>query len=196
MANWMEIENKLADVLSHDYYRQKHGVTNPREYSRKCVQRAQGSALPAYAGDITVVELKHPVRPGLPARLMRGFDSTRSDSPFGEWWIDSELFERFRRATSTLATALREQKIKDFMRARSAVSHDWSNMAGVCELKLPPDARTPALIGKAHHQAIITNEKDPAYVPNVFLMGGDMQFYVCVRDKSWIRDVSTAVGAA
>ena len=195
MANWTLIEKQLSDILNDDYYRQKHGIGSPCQYARECVQRAQGSALPAYSGEIGVVELKHPVRPGLPTRLMRGFDSTRSHSPYAAWWIDSELFDRFRRATSTMPPALREQKIKAFMRARSAVSHDWSNMAGISELQLPPGSRTPALVGNAHYQAFVNDPKHPDYVPNVFLIGGDLQFYVCVRDRSWIRHLSAAAAA-
>jgi hypothetical protein len=196
MANWMEIEDKLADILSEKYYREAHDIRSTRQCARECVQRAQGSALPAYSGEIAVVELKHPARPGLPTRLVRGFDTTRSHSPFGEWWIDYELFDRFRRATSAMPPATREQKIKAFMRARSAVSHDWSNMAGISELKLPAGSRTPALVGKAHYQAFVTNPKDPDYLPNVFLMGGDLQFYVCIRERSWIWDFAGAAGAA
>jgi len=192
MANWTEIENKLSEILDDDYYRSKYAINLPRQKEKDCVQRAQGSALPAYSGEIAVVELKHPGRPGFPTRLMRGFDTTRSDSRYGGWWIDYELFDRFRRATSNLPAAIRVEKIQAFMRARSAVSHDWSNMAGIAELNLPVGARTPALIGKAHHQALVTNQKDPGYVPNVFLMGGDLQFYLCVHDKGWIRDVSAA----
>jgi hypothetical protein len=196
MANWREIEDKLADILSDNYYRETHNITSARQFARECVQRAQGNALPAYSGEITVVELKHPARLGFPTRLVRGFDTTRSHSPFGEWWIDYELFDRFRRATASMPSAVREQKIKAFMRARSAVSHDWSNMAGISELKLPAGSRTPALVGKAHYQAFITDPKHPAYVPNVFFMGGDLQFYVCVRERSWIQDFSAAAGAA
>jgi hypothetical protein len=195
MANWIEVENKLSDILNHDYYRQKFGITVPRHYAHECVRRAQGSALPAYSGEITVIELKH-AAPGFPTRLVRGFDSSRSDSPFGAWWIDYELFDRFRQATSTMPPKLREQKIKAFMRARSAVSHDWSNMAGIAELDLPVDSRTPALVGKAHYQRLITDPKNPDYVPNVFLIGGDLQFYVCVRDPGWIRPLPALTGAA
>jgi hypothetical protein len=194
MANWPLIEKQLSDILNDDCYRKKLGNSSPHQYARKCVQRAQGRALPTYSGEIRVVELKHPPRPGLPTRLMRSFDSSRS--PYGEWWIDSELFDRFRRATSTMQPALREQKIKAFMRARSAVSHDWNNMAGLSELQLPPGSRTPALVGKAHYQAFVTDPKDPDYLPNVFFIAGDLQFYVCVPDPSWIRLLSAAAGAA
>lgn len=138
----------------------------------------------------------HAARPGSPTRLVRGFDSSRSDSPFGEWWIAYSLFDRFRQATSTMPPKLREQKIKAFMRARSAVSQDWSNMAGIAELDLPVGSRTPALVGKAHYQRLITDPKNPVYVPNVFLMGGDLQFYVCLRNHSWIRPLSASTGAA
>ena len=196
MASWTDVENKLAVILDDDYYRTKHKVIAPRQKARECVQRAQGSAMPAYSGDISVVELQHPARPGLPTRLMRGFDTTRSESRFGGWWIDYDLFDRFRRASSTLPPADRLQKIQAFMRARSAVSHDWSNMGGIAELNLPMNERVPALVGKAHYQAYVTNPKDPAYVPNVFLMGGDRQFYVCLHDRSWIRDFSANAGAA
>ena len=196
MANWIEIENKLSDILNHDYYRQKFGINLPRHYARQCVQRAQGSALPAYSGEISVIELKHAARPGCPTRLVRGLDSRRSNSPFGEWWIDYALFERYRQATSAMPPTLREQKIRAFMRARSAVSEDWSNMAGIAELDLPVGSRTPALVGKAHYQRLVTDPKNPDYVPNVFLMGGDLQFYVCVRNHCWIRPASALTGAA
>jgi hypothetical protein len=192
MANWTEIENKLAYILNDDYYRQKH--ISPPQYARKCVQWAQGSALPPFSGEITVVELKHPARSGLPTRLVRGFDSTRGLS--GSWWIDYELFDRFRRTTSTLPTAIREQKVKAFMRARSAVSQDWNNMAGISELELPTGARTPALVGKAHYQAFISDPKHKDYVPNVFFIGGDLQFYVCVPAPNWIRPLCAGAGAA
>ena len=85
---------------------------------------------------------------------------------------------------------LREQRLKEFMRARSAVSLNWSNMAGISELKLPQSSRTPALRGKAHYQKFID------YLPNVFFIGGDLQFYVCVRDRDWIRDLPATAGAA
>jgi len=102
------------------------------------------------------------------------------------------LFERFRRATAMMPPMEREQKIKAFMRARSAVSHDWSNMQGIAELKLPVGDRTPVLVGKAHHQRLGTDAKHPEYVPNVFLMGGDLQFYICVHKPDWIRERSVA----
>ncbi len=121
------------------------------------------------------------------AKLIRGCDSTREDSLFGGWWIDSALFDRFRSATSGLPAGQREAKIKAFMRARSAVSEDWSNMAAIAELRLPSDSRTPALVGKAHYQRLITDPKHPDYVPNVFLMGGDLQFYICIRERGWIK---------
>jgi len=192
MPNWTQVEKELADVLTDTCYAQRLGGKSPAQHAHECVQRAQGSALAAYSGEITVAELKHPARPGFPTRLVRGYDTTRTYSPYGEWWIDYDLFERFRRATTKMPAGLRAQKVKDFMRARSAVSHDWSNMAGIAELELPPDARTPALIGKAHYQKYITDTKHPEHVPNVFLMGGDTQFYVCFRERSWIRDLPLA----
>ena len=196
MANWIEIETKLSDILNNDYYRQYH---LPPDHAHKCVQRAQGRmpALATFLGVIKVEELKHPARPGLPTRLVRGYDTTRGDlSKYGEWWIDYRLFDRFRRAASTMPPVLRTEKIKAFMRARTAVSHDFSNMAGICELNLPAYARTPALVGKAHYQKLITDPKHGDYMPNVFLMGGDVQLYVCVPDPNWIRDLSATAGAA
>jgi len=187
LANWTDIENQLANLLDDSYYRPKLKGESPRAFAHKCIQQAQGSALPAYSGEIKVMELKHPAAPEHPTHFVRGFDTTRSYSPFGGWWIDYALFDRFRRATATLPPAARDQKIKAFMRARSAVSKDWSNMAGIAELELPADARTPALVGKAHYQRLVTDTKHPDYVPNVFLMGGDLQFFVCIREESWIK---------
>ncbi len=60
MANWTEVENKLALILSDSYYRQKHAITSPDSSAQGFVRRAQGDALPAFSGEITVVELKHP----------------------------------------------------------------------------------------------------------------------------------------
>ncbi len=197
MANWIEVEKKLTIILNDAYYRQNNfGITSPADHARRCVQHAQGSALPSYSGEITVEELQHPSSPGRPTRLVRGFDSAHEESRFGAWWIDSDLFDRFLRATTGMPAADREKKIKAFMRARSAVSHDWSNMAGLAELKLPVGFRTPALIGKAHYQRFITDPKHPDYVPNVFLMGGDLQFYVCVRDHAWIRPLTLKAAIA
>ncbi len=193
MANWIEIERKLSEILDDSYYSQKHGITSPRTFAHTCVQQAQGGALAAFSGEVSVEELKHPAAPNRPTQLVRGVDSTRANSAFGGWWIDSALFDRFRRAASTMPLALREQKIKDFMRARSAVSNDWSNMAAIAELQLPADSRTPALIGKAHHQRLVTDPKHPDYMPNVFLIGGDLQFYVCIRETSWIKPLSLGV---
>jgi hypothetical protein len=187
MANWTEVENKLALILSDSYYRQKHAITSPTGSAQAFVRRAQGDALPAFSGEITVVELKHPGSHDRPSKLIRGCDSTREDSLFGGWWIDSALFDRFRSATSGLPAGQREAKIKAFMRARSAVSEDWSNIAAIAELRLPLDSRTPALVGKAHYQRLVTDPKHPDYVPNVFLMGGDLQFYICIRERGWIK---------
>jgi hypothetical protein len=190
IVNWVDIEDQLFNLLNTDYYRKNSGINSPRDYARKCVIRAQGTALPAYSTEVTVLELQHPARSDRPVRLVRGFDSTHSGSELGAWWIDYNLFERFRRATSRLPPALREEKIKAFMRARSAVSHDWSNMAGIAQLELPLGSRSPALAGKAHYQRLVTDPKHPEYVPSVFLMGGDLQFYVCIRDPGWIRPLA------
>jgi len=196
MANWIEVEKKLFDILNADYYRQGFGISSPRDYARKCVQEAQGSALPSYSGEIDVVELTHSAQPRLPRRLVRGFDTTRQYSPFGGWWIDYELFKRFVRATRTLPHSVREQKIKAFMRARSAISLDWNNMCGIAEMNLPVSARTPAILGKVHYQRFITDPTAPNYLSNVFFIGGDLQYYVCVRDNTWIRGISVEAGAA
>src|SRR5437588_6683689 len=151
MANWTEIENKLSALLSDRYYR-GYLATSSSEHAKICVQKAQGNKLSTFSGEINVVELKHPARAGLPTRLIRGFDSTREESMYGAWWIDYQLFERFRRATSTLPRSSRQQKICALMRARSAVPYDFNNMAGISELNLPVGSRTPAIVGNAHYQ--------------------------------------------
>jgi hypothetical protein len=196
MANWTEIERAVSALLSDDYYR-RYLTTSPRKRAMECVQEARGSKLSAFSGDIKVVELKHPARPGLPIRLVRGFDSTRTDtSMYGAWWIDYELFERFRRATSSMARSTREQKIRVFMRARSAVSYDFNNMAGISELNLPVGSRTPAIVGNTHYQPLVADTGSKEYVPNVLWIGGDRQFYVCIRDPNWIRNISAWSGVA
>lgn len=202
MPNWLDIENKLCDILSDDYYRKTHRILSPRSYARERVAAARGQepALATYTGEVTVVELKHPARPGCPTRLIRGFDTRRCNSLAGSWWIDGELFDRFQRASCTMPTALRDQAIKDFMRARSAVSFDFNNMGGIAELNLPSGSRTPAIAGKAHYQRLITDAKhqeyEKYYVPNVFFIGGDLQFYVCIPDPNWIRVRPLGRGAA
>ena len=195
MANWTEIENKLSALLSDHYY-QGYLATSPREHARICVQRARGDKLSTFSGEISVVELKHPARAGLPTRLVRGFDNTHRDSMYGAWWIDYELFEHFRRTTSTLPRTAREHKIRAFMRARSAVSYDFNNMAGICELTLPVGSRTPAIIGNAHYQPLVADENSKYYVSNVLWIGGDRQFYVCIRDSNWIRQRPGWAGVA
>ena len=195
MANWTEIENKLFALLSDPYYR-SHLTTSPRDHARTCVQNAQGNKLSTFSGEIEVVELKHPARPGLPTRLVRGFDSTRGDSKYGAWWIDYELFERFRRAISTLPRSTLERKIRAFMRARSAVPYDFNNMAGISELNLPVGARTPAIVGNAHYQPFVADTDSKDYVANVLWIGGDKQFYVCIRDPNWVRQRSSLAGVA
>jgi hypothetical protein len=193
MANWTEIENQLSALLSDRYYR-GYLATSPNEHAKICVQKARGNKLSTFSGEINVVELKHPARAGLPTRLVRGFDSTQNQSMYGAWWIDYELFERFRRATSTLAPSSREQKIRAFMRARSAVAYDFNSMAGISELNLPVGSRTPAIVGNAHYQPFVADADSKEYVPNVLWIGGDRQFYVCIRNPNWIRQHSARAG--
>ena len=196
MANWTEIENKLFALLSDRYYQVYLG-TSPREHASFCVQKARGSTLSTFSGEISVVELKHPARAGLPTRLVRGFDSTHNESMYGAWWIDYQLFERFRRATSTLARSSREQKIRALMRARSAVPYDFNNMAGIAELNLPVGSRTPAIVGNAHYQPFVADADCKEYVPNVLWIGGDRQFYVCAPNYgNWIKHLSVSAGVA
>ena len=195
MANWTEIENKLSSLLSDHYYR-GYLAASPREHARICVHKARGDKLSTFSGEINVVELKHPARAGLPTRLVRGFDNTHRESMYGAWWIDFELFERFRRASSTLPRMAREHKVQAFMRARSAVSYDFSNMAEISELNLPVGSRTPAIVGNAHYHPLVADEKSKYYVPNVLWIGGDRQFYVCIRDPNWIRQRPVSAGVA
>jgi hypothetical protein len=198
MPNWFDIEKQLSKILKADYYRRKYGI--PPEsadeyahtYAHKYVEEARGKdpALATYTGEITVLELKHPARSDSPTRFVRAFDTSLGNSNRG-WWIDYALFDRFRRASSMMSLAERDQAIKEFMRARSAVPHDFNKMTGLVELNLPVGERTPALTGKAHHQRIIANPKSEEYkqyyVPNVFFIGGDLQYYICIRDPGWIR---------
>src|SRR5437763_3794436 len=196
MRNWTEIENKLFALLSDRYYLVYLG-TSPREHASFCVQKARGSTLSTFSGEISVVELKHPARAGLPTRLVRGFDSTHNDSMYGAWWIDYQLLERFRRATSTLPRSSREQKIRALMRARSAVPYDFNNMAGIAELNLPVGSRTPAIVGNAHYQPCVADADCKEYVPNVLWIGGDRQFYVCAPNyRNWIKHLSVSAGVA
>jgi hypothetical protein len=189
MTNWKQIEDELSSLLMNDYYRQQLHIADPRKLAHDCVFKAQGSLPPTYSGDVTVNELQHPSRPGHPTRLVRGFDTSRSSSEYGPWWIDYELFERFGRATSSMSPSIRGEKIRAFMRARSAVTYGWNAMDGLAEFNLPLGSRMPAIVGKTHYQPIntVSDPKDPAYAPNVFFMGGDLQFFVCVRPPEWIR---------
>lgn len=199
MPNWFDRENRLAEILNNDYYRHKHHITSPRSAAHKYVQEARGHApaLETFSGEITVLELKHPPYPGSPTRFVRAFDTTRTNSAAGGWWVDFELFDRFRRASAAMSPADRAQAIKKFMRVRSAVSYDFNEMDGLAELNLPSGERTPALVGKAHYQRLIANPKHEKHgeVHNVFFMGGDLQYYVCIRHPSWIR-LRSAAGSA
>jgi hypothetical protein len=65
---------KLFNLLNTDYYRKEFWRQfSPRDYARKCVTQAQGTALPACSTGVTVLELQHPAQPDRPVRLLRGF---------------------------------------------------------------------------------------------------------------------------
>lgn len=194
MSNWIDAERQLRSLVADPYYAPMLKGKTPEQFAREEITKAKGSALEAFQGDITVTELCHPPKPDRPTVFLRGTDTTRDFSHMGAWWIDARLFERFWQATRGLSGPERDQKIRDFMRARSAVSHGWSNIGEVAKLTIPAGARTPALVGIAHHQ-LYADPKDPRHLPNVFWIGGDLQFYVCVREPAWIKSHLTSQAA-
>lgn len=111
-------------------------------------------------------------------------ESGRENAIFGPWWFSQTVFDswvgRCRQNGGSLA---------GMARALLALPDSWNTKENLFEMIIPNGARVEALVGQGRHQpssgkreAMILDSNGKMEKNNVFLIGGDEQYYFRVDD--------------
>ncbi|MBS1643795.1 MAG: hypothetical protein JST36_02045 [Bacteroidetes bacterium] len=110
-----------------------------------------------------------------------------ANSVLGPWWFSEAVYNswliRYRRMRS-------EQNISfsDFARAQLALPDSWNSKEGLYRMTIGAGKQVEALVGFGRHQPL-SGSRDQVLpngkineTPNVFLIGGEKQYYFKVDD--------------
>lgn len=195
VVSWMALRERLEYALQHWPDQPAVQTTDARRAATTVMRDLQKTFVAGRSARAVAVGPEVPlVRFAGSSMSARPPFTVRMSDPAGQWWFDARWLDRTRSAMERIDTRGvlwpdRGTAVRDMLRDRLAVRHDWNTMSRLWRLQLEPGSSVVALVGRTRRQPTWSRELVLLHEADHFLPGGLEQYFI-----PWLDPATHTVG--